>query len=85
MSAKDFIFISLGVLTIVKIVFDIIKSKGSNAKQDTDIAVLKVINKERFDNIKEELKKVNNKLDNHIHTISNDIKKINETLINLIK
>ena len=83
MSAKDFIFIALGVLTILKIVFDIVKSKGANAKQDTDIAVLKAINKERFDNIKTELEKVNKKLDNHITHISADIAEINKSLINL--
>ena len=85
MDLKDFIFVGLGVLTILKIVFDIVKSKGSNAKQDTDIAVLKAINKERFDNIKTELEKVNKKLDNHINAISNDIKEINNTLTNLRK
>ena len=82
MDIKEVIIVVVGGLTILKFALDMFGSnKNVNAQQDTKLALLE----ERFSTIKEELKKVNKKLDNHIHTISNDIKDINNILIKLIK
>ena len=82
MDIKDFIIIGVGSLTILRFILDMFGSnKNVNAEQDTKIALLE----ERFGTIKEELIKVNKKLDNHIHTISADINNIKEILIRLNK
>ena len=82
MDIKDFIIIGVGSLTILRFILDMFGSnKNMNAEQDTKIALLE----ERFGTIKEELTKVNKKLDNHIYTISNDIKEINKALIKFNK
>ena len=82
MDIKDFIIIGVGSLTILRFILDMFGSnKNINAEQDTKIALLE----QKFGFIKEELTKVNKKLDNHIYTISADINKIKETLIKFNK
>ena len=82
MDIKEVIIVVVGGLTILKFALDMFGSnKNVNAGQDTKIALLE----ERFGVIRAELEKVNKKLDNHIAHISNDIKEINKTLINLTK
>ncbi len=82
MDIKEVIIIVVGGLTILKFALDMFGSnKNANAKQDTKLAVLE----EKFGAIKEELTKVNKKLDNHITHISADITNIKETLIRLNK
>ena len=82
MDIKEFIIVAVGALTIIRFVIDISgSSKDINSQQNTKIALLQ----ERFNTIKNELEKVNKKLDNHITHISADINSIKETLIKLNK
>ena len=82
MDIREVIIIVVGGLTILKFALDMFGSnKNVNAQQDTKLALLE----ERFGNIKEELMKVNKKLDNHIAHISVELKEINSKLIRLIK
>jgi len=82
MDIKDLIIIAVGGLTILRFALDMFgTSKNVNAEQDTKIALLE----QKFDFIKDELKEVNTKLDNHIEHISLDIGYIKENLIRFNK